>query len=264
MPAGVRHPVSKVLSLLRWMAEAGAGPWGVREIADGLDMSPSTVHRVLSLLHEEGFVYREQGGRYGLGVELYRIAHSVTNSFSLHRIALRHLRELVATCNETSALCVYRPDTHQMMFATVVESPHPIRYIIETNRWGPLHAGASGLAILAFLPEVERREVVWQSALPPMTDRTITDPGALERRLDHIRQLGYAISRGERTPGAVGIAAPIFGPDGVVLGDVLVTLPEARFDPTMEPGLAGLAMRCANAITLELQGQPRARSSSAG
>ena len=32
----------------------------------------------------------------------------------------------------------------------------PLRYAVELNTWLPVHAGASGLAILASLPENER------------------------------------------------------------------------------------------------------------
>lgn len=241
--------------LFRWMVDSGAGTWGVREIAFKVGMSPSTSHRILSALRREGYVQREPDGRYGLGLEFYRMALSATNGFPLHRVALKYLRELVAAFNETVSLGVYREDTREMMFAFLVESTHPLRYVIETNRWLPIYAGASGLAILAFINDEDRQAVVRQTGLKPVTDRTITDPAILERQIARIRQRGYALSRGERIHGAVGLAAPIFGPNHRVLGDVCLTIPEARFDSKQEAWLAQRLMSCANAISAEFEAQ---------
>ena len=41
------------------MAPRDDGPWGVREIAKGVGMNPSTVHRLLGLLEEEGLVRQD-------------------------------------------------------------------------------------------------------------------------------------------------------------------------------------------------------------
>jgi DNA-binding IclR family transcriptional regulator len=139
-----------------------------------------------------------------------------------------------------------------MMFTLMVESTHPLRYVIETHRWLPIYAGASGLAILAFLDDEERQEVVRETGLRPVTDRTITDATILEERVARIRQRGYAISRGERIPGAVGLAAPIFGSNQRVLGDVCVTIPEARFYETNEAWLGRRLMSCATTISSEM------------
>lgn len=70
------------------------------------------------------------------------------------------------------------------------------------NKWIPVHASASGLAAMAFLPEPAR-----------ITNATITDPQVLEDELAKIRRRGYALFRGQRTKGAVAIAAPIWGPN---------------------------------------------------
>lgn len=52
------------------MAPRDDGPWGVREIAKGVEMNPSTVHRLLGLLEEEGLVRQDDpGGGYQLGAE---------------------------------------------------------------------------------------------------------------------------------------------------------------------------------------------------
>jgi len=51
----------------------------------------------------------------------------------------------------------------------------------------------------------------------------------LQKELEKIRQDGFAASFGEWILEASGVAAPIFGPDGVVLGALSISGPSARF-----------------------------------
>ncbi len=107
---------------------------------------------------------------------------------------------------------------------------------------------------MAFLPNSEQREIIARTHLAPITDRTITEPYKLEHQLELIRAQNYACSIGQRTPGAVAIGAPIFGPTGVVVGDAIITLPEQRFDPKSEKHLARHVMTCADRITRQMGG----------
>ena len=59
---------------------------------------------------------------------------------------------------------------------------------------------------------------------------TITDPGALERELERIRERGYAESESEVVPGAASLAVPVFGGTGDVLAAVNVAGPSMRWN----------------------------------
>ena len=92
------------------MAPREDGPWGVREIAKGVEMNPSTVHRLLGLLEEEGLVRQDDpGGGYGLGTELLRLAWTAAGSHPVRSAALPHMRELAAASGETVTLRPLRP-----------------------------------------------------------------------------------------------------------------------------------------------------------
>jgi DNA-binding IclR family transcriptional regulator len=109
---------------------------------------------------------------------------------------------------------------------------------------------------MAFLSEEERRAIIDQTKLRPLTDRTIVRPGELEQELRRIRERGYACSTGQRIPGAVGLAAPIFGPAGRVIGDLWLTIPESRFQPRTEADLARLVIDYARRVSEPLGQQP--------
>jgi DNA-binding IclR family transcriptional regulator len=252
----MRSPALKVLKALTWIVQEKSQEVGVRETALGLGVSPSTAHRLLSELTKADFVKHDPHiGRYSLSLEFRRLAHLAIGHLSLQRLALTHMRRLTDACNETSLLGIYDSMRQEMMFVAMIESSHPLRYSIDLNKWLPIHVGGSGLAIMAFLSDKEVATIIDRTRLAPVTPRSITERYRLEAELHKIRERGYAITRGQRTPDAVGLAAPIFGSNGEVVGDICLTLPESRFDSSSEDRIAELLKACANEVTKAIGGQ---------
>lgn len=262
MPSG-RSPISKALKALACVVESSSQQVGVRELAAAIGMSPSSAHRLLLALAEEGFVQRDpRTARYALGVEFFRLAGLTSARSPLLRISLQPMRDLVNACNETALLGIYDSIRREMMFAASVESTHALRYAIELNKWIPVHAGASGLTIMAYLSEAEVRSIVQRTRLASLTERTITDSYRLHAELEAIRAQGYALSRGQRIPGAVGLAAPILNGNGEIQGDVCLTIPEQRFRNASKDHLIKLLLNCTKAIMKQM-GVPSHRNAAA-
>jgi len=251
-----RNPVAKALRALEWFIESPATDVGVRQVATALDLQPSNAHQLLGTLVEEGFVRQDaRTARYSLGPELVRWAHLIIARAPLRQIAMHHMRALVDACNETSFLGLYDPARQEMMFAASVESEHPLRYAIELNRWMPMNTGASSLGILAHLPPHEIDAIAERMLRqPPLTGSAISSRAALHAELRAVRRRGYAFSRGQRLAGAIGLAAPIFGAGGRVMGDLVLTIPEQRFERDSTAKLARLLRKHAAAITVDVGG----------
>lgn len=250
-----RNPLRRSFAILRYLIDAGGQAVGVRKMATDLKMAPSSIHRLLAALAEEGLVTRHEGsGLYSIGAEMVRLCHLATDQLPVSRIALPFLKELVTLSNETALLGLYDSSRQEMMFVAAAESSQPLRYVNKMWEWMPVYAGASGLAIMAYLPTKVQEEIIERTNLAPLTDRTITDQNKLRHQLQTIREKGYARSIGQRTIGAVAIGAPIFSASGEVTGDVVITIPEQRFDPDSESYLASHVIRCADRITAQLGG----------
>ena len=250
-----RNPVGRAFRILSWMAARDDGPWGVREIAKGVGMNPSTVHRLLGLLDEEELIRQEDPGRgYELGTEFLRLAWSAAGTHPIGAVALPHMRELVDASGETATLGLYDPVRRQTCVVAVVETDEPFRFVSTLHEWRDLHTGASGRAVMAFLPADERREVMERTRLAPATEHTITSPAELEEVLSRVRSAGYAFSLEERRLGGVGLAAPVFGAGGQVLGEIGVSVPTQRFRPEDEPRLATLVRACAARVSRAVGG----------
>ena len=63
-----------------------------------------------------------------------------------------------------------------------------------------------------------------------MTAQTITDVARLRKKLASVARTGLSVSVAEAVEGASGVAAPIFGADGNVLGALLIAGPVDRYN----------------------------------
>jgi len=139
-----------------------------------------------------------------------------------------------------------------MMFAEALETSDPLRYAIQLNTWVPVHAGASGRSIMAFLPDDEIERILADGSFGPITERTIVDARALRASLADARARGFVVSHGERILDAVGIGAPVYDAREQVVGSVCVTMPEFRFRDHDEEELGQLVVGTAQRISIGL------------
>lgn len=242
-------PVLKAIAILKCLAEHG-DPIGVQQVATRTGINVSTAHRLLQLMVRDGMVHYDLGARhYGIGTECLRLATKVLGSRSFIGRIRPLVAELAREVDETCAFTLYEPRRATKIVAIVERGTHPLGYDFEIGSRDGLHAGASGKAILAFLPNAEIDRILG-APLPRLTEFTITDPGKLRHQIEMIRKQGYATSGGERIPGAgFGAAAPVFGPDGVVIGSVVVTIPSFRWTADRLPLTARLVADGARRIS---------------
>ena len=248
---GEREPAARAIDMLIWLADHTADTWGVRQVARELNTSPSTIYRIFQIFESRDLVTKNEDGKYTPGLELFRICQVFSQRLSPVKIAQPHLERLAAACGETVLLAAYGARRGQMIVIDIIDAPHPLRWVVHRDQWNAIHSGATGLAILAFLPEEERR-ALYQKDLERFTERTIVTAADLEAEVARIRARGYAYSRGQRSKGAVGFGAPLFDAAGDVFGDVCITIPEGRFDPAQEPKLGRLLVTAAADISADL------------
>lgn len=252
------------MRILEYMALSTDDDMGIREIGAALAMPPTSVHRALRTLQREGFIATDATTkRYRLGRPFLSMAHQVNDRHPIWKLALSEIRALVDELNETALLGLYESQRLEMMFAYTVESTHPVRYVAPLDgRWQPIHAGASGLGILAFLCDEEIEKVIRVKGLESLTDDTITDPDKLRHEVAIVRERGYSLSIGQRIRDAVGIASPIIVSSHVA-GDVIVTFPVSRYAEMSKPQIADMVRsikNCASNIS-DLWAAPKATPS---
>jgi DNA-binding IclR family transcriptional regulator len=95
------------------------------------------------------------------------------------------------------------------------------------------------------------QEEVLGAPLRRFTEETVTDPRRLRRILADVRRDGYAVSARQVTLDAVSVAAPIFGPEQIVVASVSLVVPADEARPL---ALAPVVQAAARGISRALGG----------
>jgi DNA-binding IclR family transcriptional regulator len=206
--------VDRALTLLGAF-RAGDSALSLAELAERCRLHKSTALRLLASLEHAQCVQRLEDGRYALGREIARLHGIYAAAFSLDRVVMPLLRQLVEKTGEGAAyhvrqgsgadavrLCLFR-----------VDSPQPVRDHIKAGDVLPLRQGTGGRVLCAFDPELAAGGT------------------ASERRLyAAIRRDGFLAAQSDRLAGVSGISAPVFHADGTLAAAVTLTMPAHRYD----------------------------------
>jgi DNA-binding IclR family transcriptional regulator len=222
--SGSAGTTQRVVAALALLAEAGDSAVSVRKGSELTGISRSAMQRILSKLADEGVAEAMPDGRYIAGPVAYEWASRLQAKSTFLDCAHRVMTELVRRFDESVYLTRLLPAELAVTFVHVVECQQAIRYVVPTGTRSPLHAGAAGKAVLAWLPE----STVERLTLSQFTDRTMTERARLVEDLAKARERGYSVSAGERILEAVGIAAPIISA-GRPIGSMSITVPASRF-----------------------------------
>jgi DNA-binding IclR family transcriptional regulator len=218
--------VDRALSLLTAF-QLGEESLGLSQLAERSRQHKSTVLRLLASLQHAQLILRNEDGRYRLGPGIARLNAVYSSSFSLERVVMPALLELVRATGESAAFHVIQGDARLCLHR--VDSPNPVRDHIRAGELLPLDRGAGGHVLRAF-------------------------SGATGKRYDQIRRDGVLVLSGDRVPQLAGISAPSFDAGQRLVGAVTLTMPSERLDPEdRHPVVAA-----ADAITLSLGGVRRA------
>lgn len=224
---------------------------GVTEVAKRSRMNKSTVSRVIATLEHCGYLTQsEETKKYYLGGKILALSAVILSNIDEKKVAAPYIRNLNSRINETVDL--YIIDGHHRVGIERVESTHEVRTAFQIGNRAPLHAGAPGKVLLAFLPDDKREQLIDELELRQYTSHTITDKNILRQDLQKIREQGISISVEEYVSLFAGISVPIYDRTGAVKAALGVTGLASRFTPKKIKEYGGLAKETAAAISREL------------
>jgi len=193
---------------------------GVSELSRELSLSRSTAHRYIATLAHLGYLQQDPDSkRYRLGPKVLDLGFSAINSMDVREISAPHLRRLSDETGHTVNLAIL--DGIDVVYIERCRTAQPGQREIDLN----LHVGARlpayctamGKAILAFVAEDRREELIAQIDFVRRGPNTITDADAFRVELARIRAAGIAVNDEELAYGLRSIAAPIQAHSGEVL-----------------------------------------------
>lgn len=217
MPEGA---LQRAVELLGRLGEQPAER-SVAELASDAGLPTSTAYRLLAELEQHGLVQRGADRTVTLGARLVALGRTAEEGLRERLVepAREVMSALTREVGETTILSA--PCGVEGIVLHVVETEqHSVRLSYARLRRAPMHRGASGKILAAYLEPDERARLVRAAAVT-----------GLSEELDRVRAAGFAFTVGELDQGAAAVAAPILDRRGRISAGLSVAGPAQRIAP---------------------------------
>lgn len=219
------------------------------QAAQRAGLTRAAARRHLLTLAHLGYL-ESDGSHFWLSAKVLRFSGSYLASARLPRTVQPTLNRLAAQTRDAYSVAVLEGDAVVIVarsaaalapdwaadwdgssLAAVLSAPASARLMAYGLHLGarlPAHASSTGRVLLASLPEPELAAWLEGRALARLTPYTVTDPGALRKILDQIRQQDCCIASEEHEIGVHAVAVPLRNLQGKTVGALNAVLTPAR------------------------------------
>jgi DNA-binding IclR family transcriptional regulator len=212
--------------------------------------SKTSTYRFLLTLVEAGWLERTSTAAFRLTLKAFQVGSIAVDSLDLRREAIPIMGALAAEIEDSVYLVV--PDGERAVCLERVDGGNgPRLAILNVGGSQQLHLGAGPRALLAFR-EDELLPILVRAGLEQPTAASLTDPSALAADLEEIRERGYAVSRGDVTPGVGAVGGPVFDAGGRAVAALSVGGLLERMSVDREPLLASRVLEACRALSTRL------------
>src|SRR5439155_1332754 len=209
--------------------DAGRPRLRVSDLARQLELSQSTVSRLLATMESLGFVERDsRTGLYGLGLELVTLAGVALNQLEVRRQAVAELAAVAADLGLAANLAILRQD--ELFYLATAEGPKAPKLFTMIGKRAPLHATGMGKVLLAHLAPDQRQSILDRISYPRFTRFTAGSAEELLPMLESALAHGYATEREELAFGRACVAAVIRDASGTVVAATSISGPLSALD----------------------------------
>jgi DNA-binding IclR family transcriptional regulator len=219
--SGIVPAVEEASRVLITLARNNPGKMNLTQIRKEVGIHNSKAFSILNTLQKFGFVQKDSVTKtYSLGMGLIFLSQKVLETLDLREVASPFLSRLSSGTNSTAFLGLITGN-----YVYVVAKDEGSQTVAVSFRIGqrfPLFWGTHGKAILAFLPEEERKQILASGRLSFRSQGVPIDLRDLERELIACKKSGYAVDVDETKIGIRSVAAPVFGPTAKLIGAFVV------------------------------------------
>lgn len=233
------------LRIIELLAESKCG-LSLVDLTQMCGLSKSTVHYLLVTLERCGYVSKgARGGRYMAGMKLLNVANAALHNLALRQRTAPFLFSLRLKTGLGVHLAIYE---HQEAMVIAKLETHERRLASWVGKRMDLHCTGIGKAILAYLPEDEREDVIKRYGLARKNDNTLCTRRRLQADLEQVVRMQYALDNEEDELGMRCIGVPIIGPDYRPVAAVSISGTVAQLTPERVPMLAAEVKTTADSI----------------
>lgn len=231
------HSLVRGLAVIRAF-DADHSELTLSEVARRAEITRAAAGRFLRTLEQLGYVRPSPGAgsgvgtraavgtRYALTPRVLELGFSYLSALSIPEIVQPHLERLSREVDESVSAAVL--DGSDIVYVARVPTRRIMSVRITIGTRFPAFATSMGRVLLAGMPDAALDGVLAASALPALTERTVTDPEVLRRELERVRAQGWALVDGELEPGLRSVAVPLRDRRGDIVAAVNVSTSATR------------------------------------
>jgi IclR family KDG regulon transcriptional repressor len=225
--------VSRALDLIEQLSQSPK-PMGLTELSKSVELSKSTVSRLLATLQSRGYVEKvEPNGKYTLGPKLISLVSCHIGSLELQTEARPYLSLLASDLNLTTHLGIL--DGNEVIYIEKLDRFPTKQLYSQIGYRVPAYCSSLGKCLLARYSGEELERIMGGTRFQTYTARTIPTLEALKEQLRRIRDQGWAMDDQEYTVGHMCVGAPIYDYRGEIIAAVSASGTSAVLTPEYLP-----------------------------
>ncbi len=209
------------------------------DLSRELDINKSSMFSLLQTMERLGWLHKDQGDRYQLGVFFGRMGSSYFRQWDL--VSRFHHEAVSVKQRLEETLQLGRLEGRDVFYLAKEEAPSPVRLMSEPGMTWTAYATGLGKAMLAYKSDAEIRDLYPEERLHGFTANTIGTTERLLEELAAVRKAGLATDEEEAVIGFSCAAAPIRGADGRVVAAVSCSIPQHRWADKKEQAMREVA-----------------------
>ena len=179
-----------------------------------LGYNKTTLFRVLSTLHDNKYLRKDAGGKYGLGINLFILGNRISKEYHLINVSTPFMQDLSQSLDLTIHLGTL--DGTNVILIQKIEPHRSIKMICQIGGYLPAHCTSLGKTLLAFSPKETVQKVIGSHGLQRFTPHTICTSEGLLAELDSVRGRGYALDNAEHEKNIRCVGVPLLNDSGRV------------------------------------------------
>lgn len=226
--------VPSVIRASRLLDALASGPPSatLASLSRRLDYPRSSTLAICNSLVEAGLLLRDADGSYRLGPHILELSRAFLGQTDLLSEFGRVVAKSSFLPEQTLVCSVLRG--RDVVYVGRRPGANPLGVTYDIGLRLPAHCTASGLAMLSTLGEEELDDLYGDDAeqLEQLTPRSISTPAELRRRLQAVRERGYAVDDGETAAAMVCLGATVRDDAGTTVGAVAVSMPKGARSKT--------------------------------
>jgi IclR family KDG regulon transcriptional repressor len=245
------NAIERTLSILELVTASQKGLSNA-DLSRRLEIPKSSASYILRVLEKRGYLNREDGGKYRIGLKLVSLTSNALTNLDFREIA----RPIMADFLRKSRLSEVHLAVLDNGRAVYVEKIEADNSFIKMDIWVghrlPIHTTAIGKILVAPLSDAEVLKILEVRGMEKKTRKSITNPQKFLAELQKVREFGYAIDDEENSDNVRCVAAPVYDANGKVIASLGTSTIIMQLDKALLPKIVEMVKDSAKKVSKSL------------